>query len=229
MEIYDGSEPVLVNNVFWDNTAPQNSQVYISSGDCNVDFRYNDIEGGQAGIGPFGIGTGVYENNIDADPVFTDVLALYYQLDEGSPCIDAGIPDITGLNLPLYDLLGNVRIWNGGSGEERIDMGPYEFNAPLYTGVGQLDNWTVGQLQMKVNPNPTAGISHFEFHISQYQFVSLKIYDVHGREVAEVLDQKLSAGEHEVRWDATGLPAGMYFARLQAGNEATTMKVIKVE
>jgi len=96
--------------------------------------------------------------------------------------------------------------------------------------VGVVESAVSGQRSAVIAfPNPTEGISHFAFHISQYQFVSLKIYDVHGREVAALLDQKLSAGEHEVRWDATGLPAGMYFVRLQAGSEISALKFIKVE
>jgi hypothetical protein len=42
----------------------------------------------------------------------------------------------------------------------------------------------------------------------------LKIYDVNGREVAVVMDEKLPAGEHRVSYDASGLPAGIYFYRL---------------
>ena len=41
---------------------------------------YNDIEGGLAGIGPNGIGTGVYENNIDEDPEFVDVSAFDFHI-----------------------------------------------------------------------------------------------------------------------------------------------------
>ena len=65
-------------------------------------------------------------------------------------------------------------------------------------------------------PNPTSGISHFAFYISQYQWVSLKIYDLLGREVATVLDEMMPAGEHVVRYDMTGLPAGVYFVELRA-------------
>jgi hypothetical protein len=63
-------------------------------------------------------------------------------------------------------------------------------------------------------PNPTKGISHFTFRSSQYQYVTLKIYDANGREVAVLLDQEMAAGEHSVRWDAGKLPAGVYFYRL---------------
>jgi len=57
-------------------------------------------------------------------------------LTENSPCIDAGTPDTTGLNLPPWDILGNQRIWDGDGDEIAIiDMGAYEYGAPPYTGI----------------------------------------------------------------------------------------------
>jgi len=84
--------------------------------------------------------------------------------------------------------------------------------AEISSGLAEL----IGEQPIQVFPNPTRGISHFAFHISQYQYVSLKIYDVHGRQVAVVLDEMLPAGEHVVRYDMTGLPAGVYFVELRA-------------
>lgn len=166
LEIYNGSNPVLINNIFWGNTAPQNSQILISSNDCNVDFKYNDIEGGQAGIGPYGIGSGVYENNLDVNPSFADALALNFRLSHLSPCVDAGIPNVTGLNLPPCDLSGNVRIWDGdGNGSTMVDMGVYEYGAPPYIpplfgdancdgNVNVLDVVTIVNCVIGQNPQP---------------------------------------------------------------------------
>ncbi|NOX18076.1 MAG: T9SS type A sorting domain-containing protein [Chlorobi bacterium] len=56
--------------------------------------------------------------------------------------------------------------------------------------------------------------------------VSLKVYDVLGNEVATLVNKKLSAGEYEVKFDGSGLPSGVYYYRLQAGNFAETKKMI---
>ncbi len=77
---YNNSDPDLINNIIWDNQAPTGSQVSVGTNDCNVDITYNDIEGGEDGIGPYGIGTGVYENNIDEDPEFVDVSAFDFHI-----------------------------------------------------------------------------------------------------------------------------------------------------
>ena len=67
-------------------------------------------------------------------------------------------------------------------------------------------------------PNPTAGIVDLQFTVYNLQSISLKVYNAQGQEVAVVVDQKLPAGEHTVRWDATALPAGIYFYRLSTVN-----------
>ncbi|MHC1777735.1 MAG: right-handed parallel beta-helix repeat-containing protein [Lentimicrobium sp.] len=227
LEIFNGSNPDLINNVFWGNTAPANSQIYISSNDCNVDLKYNDIEGGEAGIGPYGLGTGVYENNLEVDPGFADALALNFQLAEGSPCIDAGIPDVTGLYLPPDDLLGNVRIWDGGSGVERIDIGPYEFNAPVYVGIHNPGTLQNSKFQVQCFPNPFSDFTAFSIDLPEPALVTLQIYNLTGGLVDELHNSRLPAGNHRLMYNAGNLPDGLYFLSIKTGTESTAIKLIR--
>ncbi|MFO7613967.1 MAG: T9SS type A sorting domain-containing protein [Bacteroidales bacterium] len=71
-------------------------------------------------------------------------------------------------------------------------------------------------LNIQIYPNPTNGVSSFGFRVPGIEHVTLKIYDIHGRQVANVLDEKLPAGEHVVRYDMSGLPAGVYVVGLRA-------------
>jgi len=75
-------------------------------------------------------------------------------------------------------------------------------------------------------PNPASGIVVCEFNIIDFQRVTLKIFDVHGREILVVLDKTLPAGGYSVQFDLSGLPDGIYFLRLTAGNETVTQKII---
>jgi spore germination protein YaaH len=52
--------------------------------------------------------------------------------------------------------------------------------------------------------------------------VTLKIFDVLGREVATLANEMRSAGVHSIRWDASSLPSGVYFYRLRAGDASTS-------
>lgn len=57
-------------------------------------------------------------------------------------------------------------------------------------------------------------------------FVSLKVYDVLGKEVATLINKELAAGEYVAEFDGSGLTSGIYYYRLQAGKFAKTEKMI---
>jgi hypothetical protein len=65
-------------------------------------------------------------------------------------------------------------------------------------------------------PNPTPGIVNLQFTVYSLQSINLKIYNAQGQEVAVVLNEKLQEGEHTVKWNAEGLPAGIYYYQLRA-------------
>ena len=71
-------------------------------------------------------------------------------------------------------------------------------------------------------PNPFNPSTEIRFVLPEASAVSLVVYDVMGREVERLLDKTLEAGYHEARWDATGLPSGVYLYRIEAGFFAQT-------
>lgn len=75
-------------------------------------------------------------------------------------------------------------------------------------------------------PNPFNPSTRFAFQIPSSGLVTLRIFDLLGREVASVLRQDLNAGQHGVQWDAQGISSGVYFYRLQAGSFIETRKLI---
>ncbi|MFZ1946463.1 MAG: FlgD immunoglobulin-like domain containing protein, partial [bacterium] len=80
-------------------------------------------------------------------------------------------------------------------------------------------------------PNPGAGDFRIGFTLEKAGWVDLEVYDVTGRRVAVLVDERLDAGRHSVRWDATtdrGASAapGLYFVRLVAPKGAHTTKLV---
>ncbi|MGB9773467.1 MAG: T9SS type A sorting domain-containing protein, partial [Bacteroidota bacterium] len=65
-------------------------------------------------------------------------------------------------------------------------------------------------------PNPFNPSTTIRFSLPQHEHVTLKVFDVLGREVATLLEGERDAGEHEVVFEATELPCGIYFAQLQS-------------
>jgi endo-1,4-beta-xylanase len=75
-------------------------------------------------------------------------------------------------------------------------------------------------------PNPFNPTTIFEFQVASPEFVSLKVLDVLGREVATLVNGNRQPGTYTVRWDATAYPSGVYFYRLQAGSVVETKKMV---
>jgi hypothetical protein len=75
-------------------------------------------------------------------------------------------------------------------------------------------------------PNPFNPATSFEFHVASSEFVTLKIFDALGREVATLVNDVRPAGVYTVRWDGSLLPSGVYFCRLQAGAFTETKKMV---
>jgi len=77
-------------------------------------------------------------------------------------------------------------------------------------------------------PNPFNAISNFEFGIAKWGEVSLRVFDILGREVATIVDEKLNPGTYTRQWDATGFSSGVYFYRMQAGGFVETRKLLLI-
>ena len=79
-------------------------------------------------------------------------------------------------------------------------------------------------LQNYPNPfNPTTRISYI---LEDRQAVTLKIFDLTGRELVTLVEQMQNKGEHSVLWDASHVASGAYFCRLTAGQSSVMRKLI---
>ncbi len=75
-------------------------------------------------------------------------------------------------------------------------------------------------------PNPFNPTTQISFRLAEGGDVTLRIYDVLGREVSTLVDERLQAGNHSRAFDAYGLGGGVYFYRLQSGQHSQTMKML---
>jgi hypothetical protein len=75
-------------------------------------------------------------------------------------------------------------------------------------------------------PNPFNPSTRIKFQIPSTNIVTLKIYDVSGREMITLVNIELKAGSYEATFDATRLASGVYFYRLKAGGFTETKKLL---
>ncbi len=78
-------------------------------------------------------------------------------------------------------------------------------------------------------PNPFNPVTHLGFGISKVGFVSLKIYDVLGKEVKILVNEIKPAGYYDVIFDASGFGSGIYFYKLEAGSFTMTKNMLLVK
>ncbi|MEW5798835.1 MAG: T9SS type A sorting domain-containing protein [Bacteroidota bacterium] len=79
------------------------------------------------------------------------------------------------------------------------------------------------------HPNPFNPTTNIAFALAKDEFVSLKVYDMLGKEIATLVNNKQSAGAYTVPFNASAYPSGIYFYTLRAGNSAETKKMLLVK
>ena len=84
-----------------------------------------------------------------------------------------------------------------------------------------------GEISLSQNyPNPATPTTNIEYSLVQSGNVSLKIFDLLGKEIAIFVNGEVSFGLHIAQWQPQGLPSGVYFYRLQQGNRFETKQLI---
>lgn len=149
----DNADPIFKNNIFYNDSAGSVSggnEVYIYDVTSDPKFYNCLIKGGSLFFGGTGSQlnyNGVYNDNIDDDPLFSNPSSgagdsyigssANWYIDSLSPCINSGTSDVSGMGLITTDYAGNPRINRG-----RIDIGAYENQEDIYANCTISSNTT---------------------------------------------------------------------------------------
>lgn len=198
------SKAYVYNNICWGNINESGNihdQIFVSDmsyphldnncveygdGGQNSVYEYPDFTDPSAGIGP----------------QYNGEFADWSLLNE-SPCINTGTEDTTSLNIPIYDITGNVRIFGN-----RIDIGAIE-NQVVYVNTDVLKD----NSEIQIFPNPgkySINISSDEIHNN----MSIELYNLHGEKVLHsIVSTQISL------INTTYLPAGLYLYKIISKDE----------
>ncbi|TKJ42558.1 hypothetical protein CEE37_02395 [candidate division LCP-89 bacterium B3_LCP] len=215
----------LVNNTISKNQctditpAASGAGVHAYAGGSSIDGSNNIVYGNIATVNPNCHGDVFFNyscieggmtgtGNITDDPMFTDD----YSLQWGSPCIDTGDP------LSAYDPDGTI-----------ADMGAYPFDQTTGVENGNEAGNPSGFFMYSCYPNPFNPSTAISYDLPKAAHILLTVYDINGKQVAQLADGCQVAGSHELIFDAVNLSSGIYFARLQVGNLQQTQKLVLVK
>ncbi len=154
----------------------------------------------------------------------TNEFGLYYSIDSGLTWTEIqtqvsykGISSIVFAPTPISDVY-TLYLSTFGDGVLWIQ--------PLLPGVDDENNLPKDFALFQNYPNPFNPITNIGFRIAEFGFVSLKVYDVLGREVATLVNEEKFPGVYEVEFNASQLSSGIYFYKLQTEAYSLTKKMI---
>jgi hypothetical protein len=126
----------------------------------------------------------------------------------------------------VSDAAGFRLAWAGTfNGEQDVYFG----RKVISTGVGQSPLAALPGTLLQVRPNPFRVDTTVRYEVPRDAFVTLKVYDALGREVATLVSGRHPAGSYEARLDGRSLASGVYFYRLDAGGVLETRKALHLK
>ena len=134
------------------------------------------------------------------------------------------LSSLTGQNKILTSII--VKQNSGFVTESKMYFDEMQIDATI-SGINRNDRGTPGTYALDQNyPNPFNPNTNITFSIGQSGYVSLKVYDLLGRVIVTLLDAVTPYGNHQVSFEASKLPSGIYYYTLQAGSFVQTRKMI---
>lgn len=163
-------------------------------------------------------------------------------------CSDTGYVSLFGVNYPdknfnpVFVLTAESRYYAKGIGLYYMSLGdPFPTNYTLrgcvlngilygdttLTVIQQSGSiFPTGFFLRQNYPNPFNPVANLEFGILNLGFVSLKVFDVLGKEVKTLVNEIKPAGYYTAQFDGSDLPGGIYFYKLEAGEYSETKRMI---
>ena len=98
------------------------------------------------------------------------------------------------------------------------------------TGIRKNSHVIPDAFKLKQNyPNPFNPTTNIEFDLNKTSYIKLIVYDILGRKVATLVNEKLSVGSYTVDWNASGYPSGIYFYRLETKGFTDVKKMLLIK
>ena len=172
-------------------------------------------------------GAGIYDFNVSITPMSTggQLVKFNFIKEDGKYALAAEATDTHSLS--KFNSIAFAL--DAGNSITAMNITDVQIDTGTISGVDNLNGTdglpTVYSLSQNY-PNPFNPTTTIKFGIPQAGDVSLVVYDILGRKVAELLHGNLAAGYHTVNFNASNLASGVYFYRIEAGNFVSVKKLM---
>jgi hypothetical protein len=102
--------------------------------------------------------------------------------------------------------------------------GTFEIYGPVYADFVGVSEYAL----MQNYPNPFNPSTQINFAVSEKSFVTLKVYDILGKEISTLVNAELDAGYHKATFNAENLASGIYIYTITAGDFVNTKKMMLI-
>ena len=110
------------------------------------------------------------------------------------------------------------------------DIAQNLYNSGFVIGIEPISSITPSNFMLHQNyPNPFNPTTKIKFESPKSSFVKLVVYDILGREVVKLVNEKLTAGSYETEWNASAYPSGVYFYKLTTNDFSEVKKMLFIK
>lgn len=190
-------------------TNPETSAIDLSGSLKSLIYTHEDMD--VVILGNFGMNprtmevefpsTGTWYNYFEGDSI---------EVEEAAQSIEVGLGGFKVFTTKRYELTEN------------------DLATSVEEGIGDFDAPATFRLEQNY-PNPFNPTTVISYQLAGNSEVSLKVFDVLGREVATLVNERKQAGSYSVNFDASHLSSGMYIYRLQASGKVFTQKMMLIK
>ncbi len=221
---------VLSNNTQIRNTAPTvPTSLFAEVSSDTVMLSWNHSTDAQS---PFSVLT--YNVRVGSSPGASDIMAVNANLETGKLKVLANGNTGNRTALQLKSLKNGTYYWqvqaidNAYLGSMFTQEQQFKVDHNPVSNEGEFELPNV--LELKQNyPNPFNPSTNIQFSVPKSEHVTLNVFDITGRLVAEIVNGRVKAGAHKYTFDASHLASGLYIYRLQVGTKAITRKMTLIK
>jgi len=118
-----------------------------------------------------------------------------------------------------------IRITNVDDGDV-LDISDDVFTIDMVTGVEELEEGIPSEFDLSQNyPNPFNPITLIKYQVPEASLVSIKVYDLIGREVTVLVNEIKQPGNYQISFDGKNLASGIYFYKMKAAEFVSVKKM----